>query len=265
MSKDVIYSYYEEGPEFSVREKLVDHVDECMKIVSNFNNSRIYRYLMKIPFEWSVNPSDAIRLMIVFHDVGKVFYQKNYEYDDERNVKYLSFKGHEFLSFHIFEEFSNKFVKSDADDNILSACSFSILFHHHAMNPEQRGKVRLKYDITLEDLKLDELRSLLIKFLKGKRELEALDNVFDTLIEKIKGYRSVKMFVEDITYASLKGSRYKSIWDSFVSCSTFKKISLIFLTALLTVDYLSAYRLRGGSEPSEFHKVLMEFHNYYLS
>jgi CRISPR/Cas system-associated endonuclease Cas3-HD len=265
MNKYVIYSYYEEGSGFSIREKLVDHIDECMKIISNFNNSRIYRYLMEMPCEWSIKPSDAIRLMIVFHDVGKAFYQKNYEYDDERNVKYLSFKGHEFLSFHIFEEFSYGFVESNADSNILSACSFSILFHHHAMNPEQRGKVKLKYDITLEDLKLDELKNLLIKFLKDKRELKALDHVFDTLIEEIKICGSVKMFVENVTYASLRESGYREIWDNFVGCSIFKKTSLIFLTTLLTVDYLSAYKLRGGGELSDFHRVLMDFHNYYLS
>jgi len=265
MSEESIYSYYEEGSGYSLREKLADHIDECMKILSNFGTSKIYRYLIRMSYEWSIKPNDAMRLMMVFHDTGKVFYQRNYEYNDKRNVRYLSFKGHEFLSFHIFEEFSYKLVESNVDSDIFSACSFSILFHHHAMSPERRGKVKMKHDIALEDLKLDELRTILTRFLNGRRELEALDYALSTLIDEIRNCGSVKAFVENVTYSGLKGSRYKSIWDNFVKCSTFKKISLIFLTTLLTADYLSAFKLRGKGESSDFHKVLMGFHNYYLS
>mgnify|MGYP000411290010 CR=1 FL=1 len=266
MSEDTIYSYYEEGAGFSLKEKLVDHIDECMRILSSFDDSRIHKYLVKMPCKWSIKPSDAIRLLVVFHDVGKVFYQKDYEYDEKRNVKYLSFKGHEFLSFYIFNKFSYEIEKYHTDSNIiLSACSFSILFHHHAMNPEQRRKVRMKCDITLEDLKINELKNMLTRFLKNEWELNALDCTLSTLIRDIKACGSVKRFIENVTYASLKGEEYKNLWDYFVTCSMFKKISLVFLATLLTVDYLSAYKLRGGGEPSDFHKVLMDFHNYYLS
>jgi len=264
MSEYTIYSYYEEGPNISLKEKLADHIGECMSILSRFNYSKMYKYLMRIPCEWSIKPSDAIRLLVAFHDVGKIFYQRNFEYDEKRNIKYLSFKGHEFLSFYIFRDFSYKFAESEADKIILSACNFSILFHHHAMNPKQRTKVRMMYDMTLEDLQINELKNILTRFLRSGRELKVLKDTLNTLTENIKSYGSVKLFTESVTHASLKSEEWRKIWEKFVGYPIFRKISLAFLATLLTVDWLSAYKLRGGGELSDFHVILMDFHNYYL-
>jgi CRISPR/Cas system-associated endonuclease Cas3-HD len=265
MNEHIIYSYYEENPSSLLKEKLIDHISECLSAIYNFRNSKIYGYLMKMPCKWSIEPSDAIRLSIVFHDAGKIFYQKNYEYDEKRNVNHLSFKGHEFLSFYIFKKFLFNFTESNAETSILSACNFSILFHHHAMNTQQRRKVRVTCNMTLEELQINELRNVLAKFLKSNRELKALDYALNQTIEEIKASHDVKIFVENITYTSLKSSEYRKMWDEFVKNPTFRKISLALLTTLLAADYFSARKLRGGRGPSDFHIVLMDFHNYYLS
>jgi len=132
------------------------------------------------------------------------------------------------------------------------------------MNPKQRTKVRMMYDMTLEDLQINELKNILTRFLRSGRELKVLEDTLNTLTENIKSYGSVKLFTESVTHASLKGEEWRKIWGKFVAYPIFRKISLAFLATLLTVDWLSAYKLRGGGELSDFHAILMDFHNYYL-
>ncbi|MCC6014018.1 MAG: CRISPR-associated endonuclease Cas3'' [Candidatus Verstraetearchaeota archaeon] len=258
-----IYSYYEEGSEYLLKERLIEHINECLSAISNIKNSKIYKYLMKIPCEWTLSLDDVIRLSIIFHDIGKVFYQNNYKYDKEHNVKYLSFKGHEFLSFYIFNElFKFEFIDTKKEDFILSVCSFSILFHHHAMGVKKKimndyGKEKV---VNLNDTQINKLKETISKFLRNDREINALDRI----INKMKNISSEKAL--EIICNTLKDDAYKNIWNMYVSDSNFRKLSLAFLSTLLVADYYAANKIRKriDKKPPDFYFVLMDFYEYYL-
>jgi CRISPR-associated endonuclease Cas3-HD len=261
-----IYSYYEEGPGYLLKEKMIEHINECLLAISNIRNSKIYKYLMKIPCEWALSLDDAIRLSIVFHDIGKVFYQNNYKYDKEHNVKYLSFKGHELLSFYIFNElFKFEFIdaeKPKEEDFILSACGFSIIFHHHAMGVKKKSinDYRRENIVSLDNTQIDKLKETISKFLRNDKEINALDRI----INKMKNISNEKAL--EIIYNILESDVYKNIWEMYVSNSNFRKFSLAFLSILLVADYYAANKIRKriDKKPPDFYFVLMDFYEYYL-
>jgi len=251
-----ILSYYrrEENGKI-IQETLAEHIDEMLKILKNFSESKINRYLQKT-FPMLKNFSEIVKLAVVFHDVGKVFYQK-----DPKNItKNLSFMGHEFLSSLIFNEFQkNSENLIDSHENFgvdaASLIKFSILFHHHAMCIRDRKKFTTLIDLNIEGgLKLfPSLIKCLIKFL-GKGDVEALKNALKYDVES-------KDIIANLQRCSDEDLRtvWREVWVSGFK----RKIALSLLDILITTDNLAANKKRGPNT-TIFHEALRQFSEFYL-
>jgi len=272
---DSIYSYYVEKGGEIFREKLTDHVKEALSTVSCSKQSKISQYIEKILGSIDIRFAEAVRLSIIFHDIGKIFYQKNYKYDKIHNKRYLSFTGHEFLSSYIFNKFAFRLANSETLSKMLSACNFSILFHHHAIL-FRRHAMNLKYRTSpyrepitvgkavVDDVKIERLK-ILNQFLKSS-EVEPWRAAINDVEVEVKKSKDVNAFIGSVVSSMFSPQGLGSkIWRIFISDSIFRKTSLALLSTLLVADYFSALKLRPESKPSTFHNVLREFYSYYLS
>lgn len=269
VDEDSIYSYYVEKGGEIFKEKLTDHVKEALSTVSCSKQSKISQYIEKILGSIDIRFAEAVRLSIIFHDIGKIFYQKNYKYDKiHNNIRYLSFTGHEFLSSYIFDKFAFRLASSETLSKTLSACNFSILFHHHAMNPKYRASP-YREPITVgkaavDDVKIERLK-ILNQFLKSS-EVEPWRAAINDVEVEVKKSKDVNAFIGSVVSSMFSPQGLgKKIWRIFISDSIFRKTSLALLSTLLVADYFSALKLRPESKPSTFHNVLREFYSYYLS
>jgi CRISPR-associated endonuclease Cas3-HD len=268
INRDSIYSYYVEKGDEIFREELTDHVKEALSTIPS-KQSKISQYIEKMLGRVDISFADAVRLSIIFHDIGKIFYQKNYKYDKKHNVRYLSFTGHEFLSSYIFNKFTFYLANSEALSKMLSACNFSILFHHHAMNPRCRASLYRKPAITVGKAAIDEVKieklKILNQFLNSSEVGPWRDTINNVRVEVEKS-KDVNVFIEGVVNSMFSQQGLGSkIWRIFIGDPIFRKTSLALLSTLLVADYLSALKLRPKSKPTTFHNVLREFYSYYLS
>jgi len=138
---------------------LKEHVNECLKALKKLENSKL----------WSDDFScELVESVIVFHDVGKVAFQ--------RKCEELSFTGHEFISTYVFwKVFEDELI---GRDKLLY--TFPIIFHHHAMYVKRRLKRLKEFRIRINENILDELAKILEEFVESKyisRTVDVLRNV----------------------------------------------------------------------------------------
>lgn len=241
-----IYSYYC-GDE---KEDLFDHINTALRLIEE--NSRLIRYALKV----DKNILDKIRLAIIFHDLGKVFFQIGKMSCGKTEC--LSFRGHECISAYIFWEFRKCLLKSGLIEEDFLDVVAAILFHHHAMDIKKR----------LQDLKLN-TRNVVYGLEKLRHSVKCITNFlqvkyrdcYKETVGQISNIRSegsiledVKLVVEEI----LKGIKRRIIEDK-----SFSKRFQIILMALITLDYMAA-KERRGIPSTEFSEVVDEFYNLYL-
>ena len=144
---------------------------------------------------------------------------------------------------------------------------FAILHHHHAMGIEERfraSKQRLR-DIStaVKDLKedIEELRVFIPKIL--------LDKLLEVL-EKIEKEDS-RTFVNDV-YEKFKSGVGEELWNIFartrsntnsLNVSILKKMSLLMLSCLTSLDYIAASKIRGQDRETVFGEVMKDFYEIY--
>ncbi|MEM3404151.1 MAG: hypothetical protein QXJ17_06430 [Nitrososphaeria archaeon] len=258
-----IFSYYDKD----VKETLHDHIEAGLDAVSRVDKAPIFRYIQRI-YSDIKNFNDLIRLIVVFHDIGKVFYQLN----PLENKDHLSFLGHEILSTYVFKKFYDTYYKEDSlfeckfglKDHKISieeTLEFSILYHHHAMslldrlNHFSRDVIRVERGVSLFGELLIEVGAFL-----SKKEREVFAITLNDLKEQVVEPNFV-MEIKNYCENNIKSSLWREIWLN--KDKKVKKFSLVLLSILMVADNMAAQKNRKYSE-GIFNEVLKEFYNYYL-
>jgi len=207
---------------------LDEHINECLKTLKKIENSKLWSNDFNYKF---------VRRVVIFHDVGKVAFQK--EYGD------LSFVGHEFISAYVFwEVFEDELI---GKDKLLY--TFPIIFHHHAMrikSGKSKGRLeRLKdIQIIICENTLEELSKILKNFVESKyvsRTVDALRNInTSTVVDNI-----CEMIDE--------------IWRTFHG--NFAKNALKLLLITIICDYEGS---KNRGIQTSFGKVVEDFFKYSL-
>jgi len=252
-----IYSY--KTPE--VEETLDVHVLTALDLIKK--KSKIVRYGAKIEPKFY----DILRVAVIFHDIGKAFYQANYKEKDMKRV--LSFRGHEVISAYIFHNILKKLKQEVGVEEyrIYDPATFSILYHHHAMGIDKRISTIIKIKEPEELGKILQVTSSIIDNILQKNELEefrkALVNTVMELIEKVQevGFRKLLEIIAG-NVKQLKSSLWRKDYG-YATSKKFRKVALLLLSALITVDYIAAIKIRGGSQ-TIFAQAINEYYAIYF-
>ena len=239
------------------KQTLKEHVDKALKALDEVKDSRIWKYTVKL-FEGDEHlVEEYLKIIILFHDIGKIFHQANIFLDKEKGIKYLNFKGHEYFSTYLADEYLR--LEDCRLDRLLILSA--ILYHHHAMGLKERGKIRElrvcktkgEYDVICKTVG-NILRSYGLRvneFLRYLRNVE-LEN-------KNKIFVLKQRFVNNV-YKEVDGIN-REIWNNFIRDRTFRRKLLIFTVILQICDYKgSKGRTRN---PPKFYNVLKEFIELY--
>ena len=86
------------------KQTLKEHIDESLNALDEVKHGRIWKYTVNL-FDGDDNSvEEHLRMIIAFHDIGKIFYQANISLDKGKGVKYFNFKGHEYFSTYLADE-----------------------------------------------------------------------------------------------------------------------------------------------------------------
>ena len=139
---------------------------------------------------------------------------------------------------------------------------FAILYHHHAMDVEKRFEsIRWlrKPSNAVEDLKedLEELKSFIPRALMDKL-LEILEEI---------GKETSRIFISDVR-RKFRAEIKRRLWDLLARSDDAKlflqkKLSMLMLSCLISLDYIAASRLRGENVTTIFGKVVRDFYKIY--
>lgn len=253
-----IYSFFKKCKNNEIKERLSEHIKLALEIVKDIESSKIGRYTYKILPKLR-NLHEIVKLTIVFHDIGKIFYQDNKRIINDCEV--LSFKGHEFLSTWIFNEisfYSNKLIcESYYGLDVVFPIKFAILFHHHAMNITTRFNTPNELD-DINKIKervpivLNEIGQFLDDDLKSKLKDILIKDILNSL------HSNYKMELKNLL---------ANVWREWIKAdkvsSEHKKLSLILLSILIAADVLAAKKVRGN-DTTIYSTTLDEFRELYL-
>jgi CRISPR-associated endonuclease Cas3-HD len=251
-----LLSFYlkkKDGAEF--KELLSDHIETALGSSCRLSNSRIVMFARSIMK--NIDFERLLRIAIIFHDSGKAFFQKNLK-KLKSGEEYLSFAGHEFVSAILADMFIKE-LSIETMHEVYLTVPFSVLYHHHAMNPHLREEQNLTYvcKIASENCSgyLNELRSTLEKFL-DRDERKILEKCTERLwLER----QSI------LSPAYLRYNLKKKIDEAFIKeyRPEFQKIAFLLLDSLIVCDYIAAQK-RGAEASSTFSKAAQMFYNIWF-
>lgn len=265
--KKVILSFYENRSDREFAEALYDHISEGLKLAVGIKNSRLIKnFLYDLSYKYDLIHdgvihyfNKAIDYSIVFHDIGKIYYQSNFkrrrEYDEY--VTYISYVGHELFSALIVKKAFMRYLrKIDIEkekigyfrDIIQFPVVFSILFHHHAMNINIRSSYFESNESLMWEISpyLNDLNRILTYVDK---------DIGDEIIYVIKKITEKDLFKINLELNGL----INEIWREYSKGGLKVKLSLLLLSILITIDYISASK-RGGSTTS-FRNVVKKYYD----
>mgnify|MGYP000011619181 CR=1 FL=1 len=268
----MIYSYYyiDSHTCEKVEESLEEHTIKAIRVLSKLDSSRIARYLVKQVSNNLYHAfRDGVMIATVLHDAGKVFFQKNLQIKVDK--KYLTFRGHELISAFLTNEILYKSLISNSvnldisiKDSMRILATFSVLYHHHAMNIEfRRLFIREKSYQEGKGL-ISELEDLLLSIMKKI----GLEKYIPQLNESFESLRSLLTKISNANLFSLYIKRAidqdisRRIWRTIIKDPMTKKLSFLSLSLLITADYEAASK-RGKA--SRFHYALRDFRSIYLN
>ncbi len=211
----MIYAFKKRG----VRpQTLEEHVNECLKALNELINTKL----------WSDDFNyDFVKKVIIFHDVGKVAFQ--------RECEELSFTGHEFISAYVFwKVFEDELI---GKDKLLY--TFPIIFHHHAMGVRRRLEKLKNFSIRVDENVLDELAESLEEFVEAEYVSKTLD---------VLGNVDTNAVVDNVR------NMINEIWDNFHGY--FAKNALKLLLITIICDYEGSKK-RGVR--TSFGRVVEDF------
>ena len=241
------------------KQTLKEHIDKALKALDEVKNSKIWKYAVKL-FEGDEHlVEEYLKIIILLHDIGKIFYQANIFLDKKKGVKYLNFKGHEYFSTYLADEY---LLLENNKLNRLLVLS-TILYHHHAMGLKERGKIKelrickaeKEYDVMCEIIG-DIFRCYRLQVNEFLQHLKSLRNELEYKNDKLI---LKQRFVNDV-YREVSNIN-REIWNLFIRDKMFRRKMLVFIVILQICDY-------KGSEdrtwkPPKFYGVLKEFIRYY--
>jgi CRISPR-associated endonuclease Cas3-HD len=247
-----LLSYYSEDGH--IVEYLADHINDCIALLGNLKDCRLGRLGVSL----NKNFVDEVRLAMVFHDLGKAFYQNNP----------TIFTGHEIFSTYILHKFRKLFIKNRlhqiTDYNLLEPAIFGIAFHHHPMDIRKRlEKIRrIRISPSSFETLQNELSFVKEDALTGE-EKALLNSVLSELKSKIEGW---SLTVDDVG-REFQDEVCKRLFDHIVSSKdediVAKRSYYLTLVSLVCVDYISACKRRG--KETRFGEVMEEFYKLYFS
>ncbi len=233
---------------------LDEHVDECLKALEELKYNRIWRYVARSLEEDYVE--DHLRTILVLHDVGKIFYQSNLSFDRRKGLKYINFRGHEYFSTYLADEYL--FLDADGLERLLVLST--ILYHHHAMSLRDRRVEKLKVCRKEFRSMCDDVVSMLGKYgLKVSDFGKYLKDLENELVSNGDVLILNRSFVHDV-YREVEFIN-KEIWDLFVRNKTFRRNMLGFTVIQLICDYRGSENRK--KKPPKFYHVLKEFLELY--
>jgi len=241
----VIYSYLCEN----VKEELDKHISNALSFYEKINSSLFVKNINSKLLE-ELRFRELIKYAVVFHDLGKVFYQGNFVKEN-----CLSFIGHEFFSTILFK----LHVENLAENNVLDSRGaymefkypilFSILYHHHAMGYSRRlrklSEIRFDREIIEKHIEND-VPKIMVHYVSKNEVGNVVENL-KLILEKTVENSAI---VLEETY-----SIGADVWKTLETYPKLKKLALATLTILIILDYLSAYEGRKGPK-LKFYNIL---------
>ena len=256
-----ILSYYYKSGNKEVKESLKEHIESGLKLIENISESRLMRAGVKICEDFQ----NLLKMSFVFHDIGKVFYQRNFR---KRNgTEYLSFRGHEYFSAYILDSCLIELIKEGVEENVWNSMTFSVLYHHHAMTLSLRWPRVSEYSIELGFEKLKSLRNVLNEIwgksnLGSVIEFKIVERTLDNLSKLVDGIGNdgCKQFQAEVRRV-VDDEIDNKLWLEFATDPKLRKLYLLSLQSLVAVDYKASFRRGGGR--GAFQRVIDEFWKLY--
>jgi CRISPR-associated endonuclease Cas3-HD len=238
----------------NVREELKVHTREMLRTLNSSANSRAFRFVSNLGTDLHCF-SDAVRLAVIFHDFGKIFYQDSWSRDG-----YLYFTGHEQISATFLKEFLRILRDSDGTALLIKLkypMLFAVLYHHHAM-----GSRTIQIDIypsrltpLLKEFEVDALCIMKEHELEDYRSaLRGTVLRFEELLKT--NHQHLLMCAKDTGLSA-------DIWRAYTSDENERSQMLLLLSILVSSDYEASQRIRGGHQ-STFYRATKEFADNYL-
>jgi CRISPR-associated endonuclease Cas3-HD len=239
-----------------LEQSLEEHIRQCLKALEDLKNTRFWKIIGAAELE--------LRTAIVFHDSGKIFYQKNL-----RKGK-LSFSGHEIFSAYILKRFLWHYRKHAKTSDLELRCSWgdlsiaAVLYHHHAMGVKKRVESLRKNELRFSSQKefeeiLAEHGEILLKNLEFL-ESEAVKLALEMLNSDLRRFLADgRVKTADIAYES--DDIIKRTWECFQKDVYFRKMMIALTTALVICDYRGVREENGGKRG--FEKIVDDFIELY--
>ena len=207
-------------------EKLEEHIERCLNVFENLPK-RFFSGLSK----------ELVREAIVFHDIGKAFFRRRF-----------NFYGHELLSFKVLR---NYHFYSGEDEEVVAPYELAVFYHHHPMGVREPVKAN-----PLSKEEIDALLSLYTSYIPESR-LEALR----------KALIDVNCFFPHFSCEELQSLLWSIKKDS---CKIKTFYHALFLVIL--VDDIAAQereknkekKEKEGERESSFFQVIRKIPNYYF-
>ncbi len=260
---DEIYAYWEEDRNGNIRfQTLEDHIRDSLEALNNIRDTKIWRYYAS----FCQNAEKWMKLAIVFHDMGKVFYQEN----KKRNKKgrYLSFVGHEFISTYLVDGFLGIWLNKDLENRLEDYKNFrwlvysSILYHHHAMGLRSRERLNeIKVCGNCEFDNIAKKASEIVR--KYSMEFDVKPEEFFNLLKQLKLTKLVEGSDILLLDRNVISDIYRYvdelnvvIWRKFAGEKDFRRRMILATNMLIMADYIGSKE--RGEEKTEFGRVVDE-------
>jgi CRISPR-associated endonuclease Cas3-HD len=265
------------------KQTLGEHIGESLKAIEEIKDGKLWSfYVNTLTDRKGFKNYDEetfekwLKFAVIFHDIGKVFYQRNFK-PSTNDVIYINFRGHEFFSTYLVDIFLNLWLERDLENRLNEFKDFrwivcsSILYHHHAMGLKSRERLD-----EIRVCKPEEYESIIKEIDKIFRETAKLDKLFGvdaiesfigelmkfkSKFRKNDGYILDKRFISEVfRYIDDLNAR---IWTEFVKNKDFRKLMILTTTILIVLDYEGS-KTRTEKLP-KFYNILKEFVDLYKS
>jgi CRISPR-associated endonuclease Cas3-HD len=268
-----VYAYWKEireGEEVKEvgKQSLRQHIDESARALENdIKNTRIWRYYVNINRDNKESAEKWIRAAIVLHDLGKIFYQRNFKF--RKNEKYLNFAGHEFISTYLADRFLDAWLEEDIKGRLNEYKDFrwivcgAILYHHHAMGLKGREQL-YEINVCRNENEFNEMVNSIYGIVQNYLA-EFGTNAIQGLINGIKELKPTELSKRDELSLDrgLLSDIYRyvddlngEIWRKFVEDRRFGKKMILSTNILIMADYRGSEG--RGEEKTRFGEMVDE-------
>jgi len=251
------------------KQSLEEHIEDSINALENeIKNTKIWEYYITLNNCEEERVEKWTKFNIAFHDLGKIFYQKNDKL--YKNERYLDFAGHEFISSLLADKFLEIWLKNDIEDRFNEYSDFrwiiigSILYHHHAMGLRKRERIKeVKVCINHEEFKkiVERTNETVIKYLKvfGEEAILQFISELERIVPERTDIHNILVLSKDRLsdiYRYVSEGLNEKVWEKFVGDKNFRKRMILSTNILIMTDYKGS-ETRGGRK-TEFWKVLDE-------